>query len=276
MFVEASSHRLQEITADPRLQLMAPEERHAAVAQTTALYDRSKTYVAPVIAAFADSLLREAGDRKVIFAARDGRAPYVAATALSERFHYPGRGPHKVAYAYLTRKVVNGSNSATLQRHMEQLGIQPTDEGLIADIGMYGTMQHQLNRLLPGFDHRYLISRNISTPGYADETSNRQMRSMESIIGNVAVHFLEDTFSGPIKSPSRLIEQGGVLVPDTHDQGYPPAISMKRSYALAAIHDYVHELTAPPAQPAAEAVANLDAFLLQPENYRDIMVPHER
>lgn len=238
------------------------------------LYEVSRDIVGPVIVGFAQQLLEEADGRKIVFAARDGLGTYTAARVLQDRFHEPN--PDQLAYAYLTRRVVFRSGALAVGRHLEQLGVQREDEALVADIGMYGSFAHQMREVLPHSELRYLISRHPSIPGYADGPAEFRMKSMQGIVGNPAVHFLEDTYAGPIQSPSRLIEaEDGTLIPNTAGMTYTGAIALKRQVALRGIYDHATSLTSAPDASDMQPVHALDELLVDPKNYADLMVPHE-
>jgi hypothetical protein len=244
---------------------------------TQQLYEVSREFVAPVITGFAHSLIEEADGTPVIFAARDALGTYMAADGLIKRFEYPGSSEEQLIYAYLTRKVIYGTDRSTLETYMNQLGIKREDDVILADIGMYGTIIPSIRDVLPNLQARYLVSRNPEIPGYADGLENTQrMHSLKNIMGNTAVHFLEDTFSGDMPSPTRLVRSGDLIVPNTLGATYPGTVLTRRQIALSAITDYVAELDCPPPNPDTEAIRRLDDFLSEPENYVPLMVPHER
>lgn len=261
------------------------EEKQEVLAQAQELYVKTKEFVAPVITAFADHLLKTAGEEgrgKIVFVARDGIGPYQAAQALLERFptRYPSVEREQLVYAYLTRKVVWNSSAETLHQYFEELGIKEGDRVTFADVGMYGTILHELEsklgKLAPT-NVEYLISRTSEARGFIDNGQDRKLPVFEHIMGNPAVHFLEDTFSGGIKSPSVLEETEKGLQPDTRDTEYPPDIAIKREVALLAIRDYVDDLEQGDLdRNLDEAVTKLNGFLLDPSNFRQLMVPHER
>lgn len=112
--------------------------------------------------------------------------------------------------------------------------------------------------------------------GYIHNTTDRFLRSIGAITGSPPVHFLEDTFSGPIASPNILVESDqGVLVPDTLNSFYPEEIASKRRVALQAIVDFASQVTTKPGEYDPAAVERMDTFLADPRNYRHLMVPHE-
>lgn len=240
------------------------------------LYEVSREIVAPVIAGFAHYVLEAAGARKIIFAARDGLGPYVAGQELKDRFDYPEGIDGQLVYAYLTRKIMYNNSASEISRYLRQHSVQPQDDVLLADIGMYGTFLPTLETILPRVNVHYLISRNPEVPGYADDLHNRRMNSMTHIVGNTAVHFLEDTYSGFIPSPTRLVEADGQLVPDTLGESYLPHIRTKRQAAIRAIIDYTRDLDDVPPNPDLTAISHLDEFLSESARYTHLMVPHER
>lgn len=266
-----------EISQHSLMQSIPAERQEAATEKTFELYKVAKQNVAPVVTDFADHLLHESGGHQIIFAARDGLGTYTAATRLRDKFAYPGDDPEQLKYVYLTRKVVWGTGEPQLHKYLDEQGIH--DQGariLMADIGMYGSMLPDIKRILPRVEAHYLISVNPHIPGYASHPM-RPMKSMGRVPGNPAVHFLEDTFSGPTQSPSRLMEVDGVLVPDAHTNGFPPEELLRREYALRAIADYASELLSPPSQALRTAhITRLDNLLSRPEAFTSLMVPHAR
>ena len=251
-----------------------PKNGHDANAR---LYDATRQHIAPAIAGFAHELLEDAEGRKIIFAARDGLGTYLAAKALKERFNYAGNDPEQLVYAYLTRKVVFGSGMIAVKRHLEEQGVDTQSSVLFADIGMFGSFIPAIKEILPSVDPRYFISRNPNIPGYVDNGRGRILRSIGHIMGNKAVHFLEDTYSGLMPSPTALVESNAVkLVPDTLGQTYPEEIAAKRTVALQAITDYVNGLQVKPEPYDPSVTQRLDSFLADQNNFLELMVPHER
>lgn len=277
---DANNECLDALLADPILRSIPAEEQFEAVSDAFELYTRSKEIVAPVIAGFADALLREAhGERQIVFAARDGLGAYEAAKVLIAKF--PDEYAIKetdMAYAYLTRKLVYGSSPEDLQRYLSGLGIDIQGPTLLADIGMYGSIMHAMQGIMPQVEARYLISRNPAIPGYADDyNGSTRMNSLTTIIGNPATHFLEDTFSGCTNSPDKLIEQNGRLVPNIDENAFEPKELLKRKYAMRAFTDYVQSLDTPPSNSEkTSSIKLLDDFLSDPGQYQHLMVPHIR
>lgn len=265
-----------EISENPLLMEVPEDEREETLRSTFELYVAAKETVAPVITGFAHDLLTHAGGKQIIFAGRDGIGPFIAASILKEKFDYPKTDSDQLIYAYLTRRIVDNTPVDVLQDYLQQEGLTDTsDKVILADIGMYGSIVSKIKRALPAVETRYLISKNYSIPGYADSDS-QPMASLESVIGNPAVHFMEDTFSGDIPSPSELVSKDGKLVPNTGDRGYPPAELLKRTYALKAIEDYATSVQEKPASGKSDAIAKLDDFLSDPSHFSHLMVPHAR
>ncbi|MEO6728176.1 MAG: hypothetical protein ABIM96_04560 [Candidatus Saccharimonas sp.] len=277
---DVSSACLEDILADPILSDIPAEEQFEAVSDAFELYAKSKDIVAPVITGFADSLLREAeGLSQIVFAARDGLGAYEAAKLLLSKFpkEYDVEDGD-MAYAYLTRKLVYGSSHEDLRQYLAELGIDPQKPTLLADIGMYGSIMHTMQGVMPQVEARYLISRNQSIPGYADDYHNTtRMNSLATIVGNPATHFLEDTFSGCTNSPDKLVEKNGKLVPNIDENAFEPKELLKRKYAMRAFTDYVQSLDTPPSKSEKRSrVRALDSFLSDPGQYQHLMVPHVR
>ena len=268
--------RRAEIESDPLLDLLPPEKRAEAIANTYELYKAAKEKVAPVIVAFADSLLQEAGEEQIIFAARDGLGAYRAAHILKRKFEYANEDPEQLVYAYLTRAVVWDTPQTILAEYLKEIGVHDINaDVLLADIGMYGSILRELREVLPNMEPRYLISKTSSVPGYADGQHNK-MASIDSVSGNPAVHFLEDTFSGTMPSPTSIIHSDIGFVPNTVNESYPPEEMLKRTYAIKAIEDFAESLPDRPTQPAMTAINTLDSFLADPSEYKRLMVPHAR
>ncbi len=255
------------------------DEKREAISQAFELYLATKTNVAPVIVGFADELLRTAEGRQIIFAARDGLGAFEAAKVLLGRFRdeYAATAEDLV-FAYLTRKIVQSTDPEILTEYLKQTGVRDTDAPLvIADIGMYGTIMYGLDQILPRASASYIISRNPGIPGYADDDRSRRMDCFASIIGNPAVHFMEDTFSGSTSSPSRLEERDGMLNPNFTEDAFEPKELLKRKYAIQAIVDCAATVEhTPTGDERHRAIETLDTFLLDKDNYVHLMVPHIR
>lgn len=280
-YSEIEMASLKDMSADPILDGLSEDDKREVIKDTFELYEVAKEIVGPVVIGFADELLRESAGKKIMFAARDGIGALMAAQKLLERFpeEYPGVTKEDLLYPYLSRKVVRGTEPSELTEYLRQCGVEdPNSPVIMADTGMYGTVVGTLKRIVPKIETRYLISRNPSIPGYADDVSG-QMSSLRDTYGNPpSLAFIEDTFSGRMSSASKLIRaEDGTLNPDIEQDPYPPAELMLRKYALSAIEDKVSELSEAPNQDHKERwVEELDRFLINPDNYAGMMVPHER
>lgn len=275
---EQGSKCLNDLMDDPILRGIPEAEQFEAISDAFELYAKSKDIVAPVVTGFADALLREAdGSRQIVFAARDGLGAFEAAKILLRKFpeEYATKEIDTV-YAYLTRRLVYDSTPAMIQQYLEELGVDTQKPVLLADIGMYGSIMDRMRQVMPNVEARYVISRNPDIPGFADDSSSRSgMTSLSAIVGNPAVHFLEDTFSGLTSSPDRLVEVGGHLVPNIVENAFEPKELLKRKYAIRAFIDYADSLTTPPIQSEKMSqIAALDRFLADSDQYRHLMVPH--
>jgi hypothetical protein len=220
----------------------------------------------------------------VVFIARDSLGTYRVAQALLAKFpdKYPGISSQQLVYAYLTRSVMWSSSSNTLNKYLQQLGINGGDKVIYADIGMFGSPIDILNSLpiSTSNSYHYLISCTPRVKGflhdqYGGDPEKRMSVFVNNISGNPAVHFMEDTFSGPIQSPTALEKTSLGLEPNTRDMGYPPDIAVKRQFALRALEDYIPTMTSPVIDIKA-ARKKLNDFLSDTNNYKHIMVPHER
>jgi len=258
------------------------EERQRVVDVTTELYDKSQEVMAPVFVGFADHLLRKVSTRentRIIFAARDGIGPYQAALALLERFpeRYPNVKAEQLVYAYFTRKVVYGSSEQLLKEYLQELGVPIGSDLILADIGMYGSIISPLRKKLADFeitDVEYVVSRTDEANGFIDDLSS-PLSAFTQIVGNQAVHFIEDTYSGPIQSPTTIIKTELGLQPDTYLGSYDGEIGLKREYAIRAITDFVAQMESPDLDIETTRL-KLNEFLGNPENFSRLMVPHER
>ncbi len=265
-----------------QLSRLPETERKELVDRTNQLYESSRDVVAPVITGFADHLLRQltqdGGNHKIVFLARDGLGSYLAALGLLKKFpsRYPGVIKDQLVYAFFTRRTTSHSSSELLTEYVTQLGVRPNDGLTMADIGMYGSTIYPLHSKLPNRIIRteYLISCTSEAAGFMHNSQDKEMKSLQHISGNPAVHFLEDTFSGPIQSPRSLVKINGVIKPDTAEQTYPPEISIRRQFALLGIEDFVKTLLSPEIN-IPKAIAKLDKFLGNEATLRTLMVPHE-
>ncbi|MDO8555368.1 MAG: hypothetical protein Q7R75_02280 [bacterium] len=259
-------------------------EKKETINSTVELYNKTKEIIAPMIVAFANHVLKQAAERnkeeKIVFVARDGIGPYNAAADLLKKFpdNYAEVTNEKLIYAYLTRKVVWNSSAESLAQYLGNLGVHAGDNVTIVDVGMYGTIIRPLKSALRGVSFNkaeYLISRTEEANGFIDDGKSKQFPIFKNIMGNPAVHFIEDTFSGPIQSPTKLEKTNGGWEPDTKDSSYPPEISAKRKFALLAIEDYVAEMEKPEID-IKQSLKKLGEFLSNSNNFKNLMVPHEK
>ncbi|MCA9373287.1 hypothetical protein KC921_04295, partial [Candidatus Woesebacteria bacterium] len=239
--------------------------------------------IAPTLVGFTDFVLRDVSQKdppvKIVFAGRDGLVYFRAAKKLMSRF--PERytlTEDQLVYAFLTRKVISNNTSHEIQEYLAQLGISPEDKITLVDIGMYGTILDKLDQIegIQIEDVEYLISRTSQANGYIDDETTKTTNLFSRLSGNPAVHFLEDTLSGEIQSPSRLIRNSaGQFIPDSYDKTYSFRERAMREFALQATEDYVDTLTTPSFDYDADKSRLLQA-LESTENFQHLMVPHER
>lgn len=282
--VRRNLNNYPDIYEDSRIKDVSPLTRSQIAKDALKLYIKSREVVASVFVGFADHLLREAVKRQIVCVARDGLAIYIAAKNLKTRFDYPNKEESQLQYAYLSRSIVNKTEPVALEAYLLQFGVDKKDDVILADLGWAGSHVQKIKEVLPNADIRYLVSSTPEVAGYA-HGDNNQMKAFENTINNIKqgrampdnppVFFPEDTYSGPIKSPESLLNQGGDLVPDSIDTSYPFDVAIKRYYALLGIQDYIKTLNNPPEQPCQEAIDTLDDFLINQDLYADIMVPHE-
>ena len=211
--------------------LLIPEEhREKYIKCAMATYASSQAYYGPVAMGWARSVLDTAAlqDRKLVFLARDGIAPYHLALKMKEE-HPDLYGDVEISLAYLSRNVIDNAdvdrqNPEILSDYMQQLGINEGDKCLFVDVGFKGSrnrsVKDQLQNLNLDIEHHYLISLTQDAYGFMlnlDTNLDNELKSVYSAEQNLAVHWLEDTHQGVEESPKRLIKKDGRVVPDTFE-----------------------------------------------------------
>jgi hypothetical protein len=205
------------------------KKKKAFINETIAYYARSQHFYAPVVLKWVDHLLKkaESENKKIVFLARDGTAPYkLACKLLKDPVHskkYPNMSEDKIALGYLSRKVINHCKSSEagkqmLRNYIKQLGVNEGDKCLFVDIGFYGSMINDIRSMLPKNDiqFEYLISLTDKASGYI-ASDHKKLKSIQDSGGNPAVHWLEDTHQGAKRSPSALVlnPMDNRIYPDT-------------------------------------------------------------
>lgn len=178
-------------------------------------YVSSKEHYGPVVLAWAKSLLDTAKieNRKLIFMARDGIAPYEVAKIL-KRKHPELYGNVDLSLVYLSRKVVDSSLSnkedpEILEHYLQQEShIKNKDKCLFVDIGFRGSKIDETKKLLKNMNldinFAFLVSLTDKAHGFIGDIKT-PLESLHEAGSNLAVHWLEDTHQGVINSPTKLI-----------------------------------------------------------------------
>jgi len=224
-----------------------------AASKAMELYNKTIENLSPVIIGFAHKLLTELsqkGDKsKLVFAGRDGIGSYNVAIKLLERFPnlYPNVTDKQLKYMMLTRKIVGNSSKETLLQYFVQEDIFQSDNVTIVDVGMYGYIDSVLRTKLPEITWEkpeFLISKTDKANGYIYDGKVKDSSVFVTVPGNPAVHFLEDTFSGEMTSPTSLVAENGWLVPDSLSHlaktSFPPEERIKRRFALKASYHRIN------------------------------------
>ncbi len=259
--------------------------KEEVVKKALELYMESRDSVAPTICDFADHVLKGTGEgTKLLFLARDALGVYEASTILLDRFpqKYREIPQESLVYVYLNRKVMFNSDPQDIFRYLKQEGLGQGDQVNIVDIGMYGTIINPLKKILSLRDIgvtnvKFLISRSDVAEGFIDDGRDKQMKAFPRISGNLAVHFMEDTFSGYVKSPSKLVrtQNPTALQPDTIDQKYGFPEILYRHVAIQAIKDYAAAVEYREVGNISEHIEKLDTLLCDANRLKRIMIQHE-
>ncbi len=247
------------------------------------LYEVSREKVAPVVLDFARWCLERAKPgQKVLFLARDGLAPWIAARLLVRQGKFPGITEDQLKYAHLSRNITWQEDETTLKQYLSQLGVEDDDKDLLTvDVGMFGAIHRSLQELYPKkkVSSLYLISasRDEGIEGYLSDVKKGTSSIdpiWKSIPGNPAVHFIEDTFSGFYGSTQGLEKSEDGTVKPKLGVPYSREVYLKRLAAIDGIVD--HAMSLEPGDPKKNS-AELNAYLASQfkEDKKYIMVPHE-
>ncbi|OGM97096.1 MAG: hypothetical protein A3B86_03105 [Candidatus Yanofskybacteria bacterium RIFCSPHIGHO2_02_FULL_38_22b] len=247
------------------------------------LYEVSRDKVAPVVLDFARWCLERAKPgQKVLFLARDGLAPWIAARMLVRQGKFPGITEDQLKYAHLSRNITWQEDETTLKQYLSQLGVEDDGEDLLTvDVGMFGAIHQSLQELYPQkkVNSLYLISasRDEGIEGYLSDVK-KGTGSIDpiwkSIPGNPAVHFIEDTFSGFYGSTQGLEKSEDGTIKPKLGVPYSREVYLKRLAAIDGIVDHI--LSLEPGDPQKNS-AELNVYLASQfkEDKKYIMVPHE-
>ena len=259
------------------------EKQEELLRDAARLYEVSRDEVAPVVLDFAGWCLEKvAPGQTVLFLARDGLAPWIAARLLVRQGRFPGISEEQLKYAQLSRKIMWEESRETIRDYLSQIGVE-NDGGdlLMVDIGMYGAIHSSLQNLYPQKKAKSLFlisaSNQEGIEGYLSDVKKKSKFDdplWKNISGNPAVHFLEDTFSGFYSSTQGLERtEGGAIQPQL-GAPYSREVYLKRLAAVWGVADYA--LAQEGGDPAKNS-AGLSAYLTSQfqEDKKHIMVPHE-
>lgn len=196
------------------------------------LYTLSRDLYAPVLTAFAERCLddlRADPSGVNICLARDGISPFLAQQVLLHvaPARFRGVGPRQVRLAYLSRRLARDGSRRTTTRalvesYLNDQGLRRAHAVTFVDIGIYGSIQDELQRWYPEHDFRghYLIYRCRS--GDPNATRKRGFlvgdpaaEDMVSYLRREVIHLLEDLWSGVYESVTTL-RQTAVQGQDAH------------------------------------------------------------
>lgn len=265
---------LDDISEDKKAEILKDSIR---------LYEVSRDKVAPVVVDFARWCLERAKPgQKVLFLARDGLAPWIAARLLVRQGKFPGITEDQLKYAHLSRNITWQEDEATLKQYLSQLGVEDDDQDLLTvDVGMFGAIHRSLQELYPQkkVSSLYLISasRDEGIEGYLSDVKKGTSSIdpiWKSIPGNPAVHFIEDTFAGFYGSTKGLEKSEDGTVKPHIGVPYSRDVYLKR---LAAIDGIVDHALSQESRDPKENSAALNAYLASQfkKDKKYIMVPHE-
>lgn len=205
------------------------KDKEQCIERIIASCGRSLKIYGPIVRAWTEYLLEKAHreNKRLVFLARDGIAPYkLAKKLMAQEEHqkkYPGMADNgKLVLAYFSRALVSSSTKTEegLQLFKEyaekELGIRPESKYIFVDIGFTGSMIKTIRAALPStaIEYEYLISMTEEANGFL-ATQEMQLGSVPSAGRNLGIHWLEDTHQGNIKSPSHLVRVGDRIYPNT-------------------------------------------------------------
>lgn len=202
-----------------------PQDRKEFAEKILAYYARSHTIYGPVVRAWTDYLLEKAHreNRKLVFMARDGIAPYKMALELMKKDAYRAKYPNlakegNINLIFLSRRMVRNSPELLKEYAEKNLGITAGDSYLFVDVGFEGSMIQTIREKLEGTDvqFEYLISLTNQATGFL-ASKDHPLTSVNSASGNFGVHWLEDSHQGSLRSPHKLIkDENGTIHTDSH------------------------------------------------------------
>jgi len=231
------------------------KDKETAILKALATYATSNRHYGPVVSDWAESLLDTAviEDRKLIFLARDGIAPYHVARILKAS-NLKKYGKVELSLLYISRTLAYTStlmddeisrsdviikeyvgtlkdrDSRLLRKYiLQETGLKTGDKCLFVDVGFAGSIippvKRQLRHVGVDIEFCYLISHTTSlkvpeeryrAKGFLAHREERPLDPVDKAGGNPAVHWIEDTHQYVINSPKILIKNDtGRIVPAT-------------------------------------------------------------
>lgn len=221
-----------------------PQDKKRCLDQLLASYARSNKIYGPIARAWVEHLLDKANreEKKLVFLARDGTAPYKIAKKLMDDPEYQKKYPNlcgdkKLVLAYFSRKLVSNSAETENGRQLfkeyaqNQLGITPSSQSLFVDVGFTGSMIDAIKEMLSPahIEYEYLISMTHKANGFI-ATKDKQLASVPSAGKNLGVHWLEDMHQGNIKSPSALVKVDDQIYPNSLEPSKKKLCTEKNSF----------------------------------------------
>lgn len=208
---------------------LSPKQKQEYVFKTMVSYARSNKIYGPIVRAWTEYLLVKANkeNKKLVFMARDGIAPYKMARKLMATAEYQKKFPNlnvdrDIILGYFSRKGIKSSttsedNQKLFQEYVEkELGIQKGDRCFFVDVGYAGSMIDDIKGLLPDveIDFEYCISMTEKAKGFIAREDSR-LNAVSSAWANPGIHWIEDAHQGNEKSSSGFVKVGDHVYPNT-------------------------------------------------------------
>lgn len=233
--------------------IITTKEKQQIILKAMATYATSHAHYGPLVSEWAKSLLDTAviEKRKLIFLARDGLAPYLAAGILKTLYD-PLYNDVDLSLIYISRSVAHSSTLKddkisssdaiigdyvqTLKHRdpyllrkyiLQETGMSQNDRCIFVDVGFSGSVINpitsQLEELGIDMQFNYLISHTTTrkvkkekylAKGFLADNEHRPLSVVDKAGGNPAVHWIEDTHQWVIESPKILtVNDTGKVVP---------------------------------------------------------------
>lgn len=245
---------IEEFIENEKLEI-SEKNKDEHILKAMATFATSKAYYGPVVSDWAHSLLDTAAieNRKLIFLARDGVAPYLVCKLFKEnepeKYHnidlsliYVSR---TIAYSSIQQdeeissadshvveylKTLQERDPDILQKYiLQETSLKPGEKCLFVDVGFGGSIirpiKRQLKPLQIDAQFCYLISHTTTIKvkkekyrarGFLAHLEERPLDPVNKAGGNPAVHWIEDTHQDVLSSPKILIREScGKIVPAT-------------------------------------------------------------